>query len=70
MLDFEPSIALHVPLKMLCFLPPRSEFLVSVSECKEGQRLLSAASRAHPKSGAREAFLKHNQTLPSMQRSQ
>ena len=42
---------------------------MSVSDCKEGQRLLSAASKAHPESGAREVFLEHTKDCPGMQRS-
>jgi hypothetical protein len=48
---------------MLSASPEVSAF-VSVSECKEGQRLLRAASKANPQSGTREAFLKHNKHRP------
>jgi hypothetical protein len=60
MLDFDSSVALHVMLSA----SPEVSMFVSISECNQGQQLLSAASKAHPKPGEREAFLEHTKRCP------
>ena len=43
---------------------PEGEYVMSVSDCEEGKRLLKAASQPNPGSVAREAFLEHVKHCP------
>lgn len=43
---------------------PRNEYVMSVCDCEEGNRLLKAASRPNSGSVAREAFLEHIKQCP------
>jgi hypothetical protein len=47
-----------------CCLLPGNEYVVSVSDCAEGTRLLKAASQPNSRSVTREAFLEHIKHCP------